>query len=192
MNIPHQLTSDFLPNGSTVWEKGPNIPEPGFQVGSAVVISDTEVVLTGGIGCGGKRIMKYNTITNEWQNLKDLRVARRFHSAIFFNGKIILTGGYRYVPGDWKTVPSTVLDLTEIYDIEKECSEMAGNLNIKRQDHGIGIIKKNGKSTVIAYGGISSDGESLSSIEEWNDKEKKWVVSQLTTKEPKHTFGFCS
>ena len=151
-----------------------------------MVISETEVVLT---GCG-KKIMKYNSMTNEWQILKDLQVARRYHSAIFFNGKIILTGGY--VPGDWKTVPGTVLDSTEIYDLEKECSEMGGNLNIKRHDHGIGIIKKNGKSTVIVYGGRSSDGESLSSIEEWNDKEKKWVVSPLKLKEPKHTFGFCS
>ena len=98
-------------------------------------------------------------MTNEWQILKDLKVARRYHSAIFFNGRIILTGGY--VPGDWKTVPGTVLNLTEIYDVEKEGSEMGGNLNIKRQDHGIGIIKKNGKSTVIVYGGMSSDGESL-------------------------------
>ena len=93
--------------------------------------------------------------------------------------------------GDWKTVPSIVLDSTEIYDLDKQSSEMGGNLNIKQQDHGIGIIKKNGKSTVIVYGGMSSDGESLSSIEEWNDKEKKWVVSQMTLKEPKHTFGFC-
>ena len=58
MNNPHRLTSEFLPNGSTVWVKGPNIPEPGFEEGSVVVISETEVVLTGGIGCGGKRIMK--------------------------------------------------------------------------------------------------------------------------------------
>ena len=54
----HEMTSEFLPNGSKTWVKGPNIPEPGFEEGSAVVISETEVVLTGGIGCGGKRIMK--------------------------------------------------------------------------------------------------------------------------------------
>ena len=57
------LTSEFLPNGSKVWVKGPNIPEPGFQEGSAVVISDTEVVLTGGLDCGGKRVMKYSTMS---------------------------------------------------------------------------------------------------------------------------------
>ena len=96
-----------------------------------------------------------------------------------------------------ETVPSTVLDLTEIYDIKKECSEMGGNLNIRRQNFGLGIIKKNNSSKLIAFGGRSASHAPdvrnclLSSIEEWNDKEKKWEVSKLDLKEPNHHFGFC-
>ena len=197
----YHLSSEFLPNGSKIWEKGPNIPEPGFECGSAVAISDIEVVLTGGLDHGygkgdGRTMMKYNTNTNEWTILKDLKVARRDHSAIFYNGKIILTGGYWH---NGMVDTENVLDSTEIYHLDKECSEMGGNLNIRRQKFGLSVIKKNNSSKLIAFGGLSVPQSPnayvrnifLSSIEEWNDEEKKWEVSQLKLKEPKYEFGFC-
>ena len=198
MNNPHRLISEFLPNGSTVWVKGPNIPEPGFEEGSAVVISATEVVLTGGSNHGnGRTMMKYNTNTQEWKILPELKVARAKHCAIFHNGTIILTGGHWYNHNDGMNDPRNIMDSTEIYHLDKECSEMGGNLKIRRQNFGLGIIKKNNSSKLIAFGGRSASHAPdvrnclLSSVEEWNDKEKKWEVSHLKLKEPKQEFGFC-
>ena len=61
------------------------------------------------------------------------------------------------------------------------------------------LVYKKSSSKLIAFGGISVPQSPdavvrnilLSSIEEWNDEEKKWEVSQLKLKEPKYEFGFC-
>ena len=65
MKVGQTLLVGYLHVGQTVFTpKGPNIPEPGFEEGSAVVISATEVVLTGGSNHGnGRTMMKYNTNT---------------------------------------------------------------------------------------------------------------------------------
>ena len=60
----------------------------------------------------------------------------------------------------------------------------------------MGLIQIKGKSVLIAFGGCKIDAsgkrELLSSIEEWNEEEEKWVLSEMTLSEAKEEFGYCS
>ena len=89
-----KFTTEFLPTGSKVWQEGPQIPHPGMALGCVVKKSDYEMILIGGINLK-KKIIQYNTKTNEWKTLGELQIGRYGHACSVFDGKIFVVGGLR-------------------------------------------------------------------------------------------------
>ena len=188
-------SSVFLPNGKNIWQKGPKIPGPGFASGHGVAISPTEIVFTGGAR-SPFRVLKYNIVTNQWTHLKNLKVGREFHASVFFNGKIFLAGGSSTIRTDANgfTV-SRRSNSTEIYCPMTETSKMGGNLNMHRKYFEIGILRDmDGISKMLAIGGGTDESISIkgtSSIEVWDDKEEKWLMSHRELSLPRYSFSLC-
>ena len=186
-------SSEFLPNGKMTWEEGPKLPgEAEFMEGGhGVAISDTEFVIVGGqvitqmrkdetsgnILChyyASKQIWKFNTITEEWHLIGNMKVARFDHRAVFLNGKIIISGGKTYDSlGGLSDLKSTEIIYPNQVDVDPL---LVGDLNVPRTRHVTGMISKKGIPTVIAFGGISDEHHHLDSIEEWDSEKRKWKL----------------
>ena len=154
-------TSEFLPNGKRVWVKGPMIPKPGFEIGSGVRISDTELLLLGGRG-SESRILKYNIENRQWTRLNDMIVRRSEHSSCVFDGKIIVTGGINALY-DEKYLRTEVIQLSDM------TSRLAGPHKIRRQNHSMAITTLGQKPVLVAFAGATS-----SSVEVWDSKNEQW------------------
>jgi len=169
--IDTKLTSETLNHKTAEWQKGPDIPHI-INYGCGVSISDTELLLIGGYG-PSNAILMLNVANNTWPSVSiKLKYGRRDHRCIVFNKKVIITGG---------TDNFANLYSTEIVDFESGDLTMrqAGDLNVKREYHGMGIITLNGVPTVIAFGG--QDTFSLGSVEIWNDQHETWELSKNLT-----------
>ena len=176
------LSSEFLATGTTNWQEGPRVPPNAdfLRSGHGVAISETELVLMGGSrkafanGDASKQIWKFNTITEEWHLIGNMKVARFGHRAVFLNGKIIISGGKTYDSlGGLSDLKSTeIIDPNQV-DVDPL---LVGDLNVPRTRHVTGMISKNGIPTVIAFGGISDEHHHLDSIEEWDSENRKWKL----------------
>ena len=176
------LSSEFLATETTNWQEGPRVPpNAGFlSSGHGVAISETELVLMGGTGksstngYASKQIWKFNTITEEWHLIGNMKVARFDHRAVFLNGKIIISGGKTYDSlGGLSDLKSTeIIDPNQV-DVDPL---LVGDLNVPRTRHVTGMISKKGIPTVIAFGGISDEHHHLDSIEEWDSEKRKWKL----------------
>ena len=176
------LSSEFLATETTNWQEGPRVPpNAGFlSSGHGVAISETELVLMGGTGksfanvYASKQIWKFNTITEEWHLIGNMKVARFDHRAVFLNGKIIISGGRTHDSlGGLSDLKSTEIIYPNQVDVDPL---LVGDLNVPRARHVMGMISKNGIPTVIAFGGISDEHHHLDSIEEWDSENRKWKL----------------
>ena len=203
----NSTTSEFLPNGSKVWEQGPEIPEPGLWDTSGIKVSDEELLIIGGQAClfqpALSRIMKYNIVTKAWTILDDLNLGRESHACAILGDKVIVCGGmnFDYQGGGY-------LSSTEVISISgKHLPRKVGDLNNPRCKHGMAITRIDDEIKLIAFGGHLRDwtkwaslkkqdwNESatyLDSIEVWNDVTETWEISDLKLKEKKFEFGFLS
>ena len=176
----NSCTSDFLPNGKSVWQAGPEVPGPGIENGHGVAISPTELLLVGGLQTKDK-ILKYNIEGKAWTYVGELLQGRWNHRCYFYHGKLIVTGGFN---GEY-------LNSTEIINVSNGTSKRAGNLNVRRVGHGMGIIQRNGKSNLIVFGGYNKDGLYNDSVEEWDDISQIWKETRMKLSESKGYFGYC-
>jgi len=88
-------TWEWLPSGINQWQSGnTSIPGKfGFYEGCAVKINDAEILLIGGAGTY-KRVLKFNTNTNQFTNLGDVLNQGRFgHKCTLYENQIIIAGG---------------------------------------------------------------------------------------------------
>ena len=69
-------------------------------------------------------------------------------------------------------------------------SKKAGDLNVQRYGHGMGIVDINGKSKLIVFGG-NNESSYLDSIEEWDEDTETWLMSTMKLSEAKQAFGYC-
>ena len=177
-------TSDFLPNGKYNWINGPKIPGMGIQYGHGVATSPTTLVLIGGLN-SDNQIISYDIELQEWTEVGSLIEGRTDHRCAFYNGKLVVTGGY----DGWNELNST-----EVHDLSRGISHRASDLNVARMGHGMGIIIFNGRTKLIAFGGLNSKQRPiyLDSVEEWDDKNEIWIMSTLKLSEGRSDFGFCS
>ena len=90
-----------------------------------------------------------------------------------------MTGGYS---GEY-------IKSTEIINVSDGKSRKAGNLNVARSWHGMGIANIDQKSKLIAFGGYN--GSCLNSVEEWDNENETWKMSTLKLSEAKAHFGTC-
>ena len=181
---------EFLPKGQEAWKKCSKFswsPSPG-DMSHSVAVSKTEIVSTGGTETT-TRIHKYNLIEGNSTEIGKLKHGRWMHSSAFYKGKLIITGGYNY-----KTT-GRVLS-TEIIDLASGISRLGGNLNAYRCYHGMGVISKNDKPTLIVFGGecfdVTGCPMSLDSIEEWDDETDTWRISDLKLDIGRFKFDWCS
>ena len=193
INSTTLTSSEFLARGTSTWQNGPKLPAAAefMDGGQGVAISETELVFMGGVvktkacydeksksiyfeGFASKQIWKFNTISEEWHLIGNLKIARFHHKAVYLNGNVIVSGG--------KTITvknsTTVIRSTEIFDPHINDVEpiLVGKLNVRRSLHGMGTILKNGIRTIIAFGGFQFRKNDLSSIEEWDPEKKEWTL----------------
>ena len=184
-------SSEILTSGSNVWKKGPMIPGKGLILGCGLAISSKELILIGGMendmGIPLSRVMKLNVDNDEWTILPNLREVRVRAVAAYFNNKVIVSGGSRHMLGR----PSKT---TEIIPISKLYSKVAnttnpisyygGDLHFARPYPRMGIIKINGKRTLIIF-----DDRKHPEIEEWDDENEVWKISSLTLNQDRMCFA---
>ena len=184
--------STILPNDQNEWTLGPyyDFYFSSGDMAKLVATSNTEIVGTGGTEVPS-RIFKINVITQEIKEIGNLLNGRWSHSSAFFNGKVIVTGG----GGNNANPNFSTSTSTEVIDLESGLSRIVGDLNTNRRSHGMGIVTKNGKPTLIVFGGeFSKAGHEIShdSIEEWDDQTETWRISNLKLNIGRHEFKWCS
>ena len=203
----HSTTSEFLPNGSKIWEKGPEIPDPGLWDACGIKVSDEELLIIGGHPCrfqpAMSRILKYNIMTKAWTILDDLNIGRESHTCALLGDKVIVCGGTNFdYPGGGYLASTEVISISGKHPPRK-----VGDLNNPRCKHGMALTRINDEVKLIAFGGHLRDWTKwasmnkedwndsatyLDSIEIWNDQNETWEVSDLKLKEKKFEFGFLS
>ena len=94
-------TTEFLPNGSSVWKFGPeltlfgeegrSVPEDLFNFGNGHKVSDTDIILI-----KRNKVINYNVKTNQFTFLSNIE-HNNFEAcaSVFYNGKVIISGGER-------------------------------------------------------------------------------------------------
>ena len=175
-------TSEVLEHGSEIWKKGPTIPGTGIYSGCGIAISKDELLLIGG-NSSPERIIKYNTISNTWNDETSFKIYRTYHMCAYFKNQIFITGGCCWQIG--KTV--------DILTPNSMTLVKGNELNIGRWGHGIGLIHNQGRLTLAVFGGVGHDGDNLDSVEIYDEVTKTWKLSNtLKLSEKKAFFGFLS
>ena len=114
-----------------------------------------------------------------------LNYVRAGHRCAFIPGtkKIIITGGMG-------------LSSTEIFDTENYSITMEQNqMNVRRSDHGIGIVTINDEDRLAVFGGVNDQCwpiNVLDSVEIYNANTQKWEMSDIKLKRKNFGFGFLS
>ena len=181
-------TWEWLPSGINQWQSGnTNIPE-GLDQGCAVKINDTEILLIGGEKTY-KRVLKFNTNTNQFTNLGDdvLNQGRYYHACTLYENQVLIAGGR---DSSWNTLSST--EIINLNDLTK--AHTAGNLVQARSYHGLVVVHVDNKPTVLAVGGgyYENGWKHLDSIEKWNPTTETWTMTSMKLSEPKGFFGILS
>ena len=193
-----EFTFEYLPKDSTTWILGrTQIPDPGFEQGCAIAIkSNQEILLIGGMGPGNtdlKRILSFNVNDHTFRELpSQLNVGRIRPQCAFIpnTNKIMITGGRReHGVEEFEYI----LDSTEILDTEDRSVTMASPMNIKRTDHGMGVVTINGINKLAVFGGRFGRFHyttMLDRVEVYNTKTGKWETTNMKLNQPNCDFLF--
>ena len=176
-----KYTSEYLDSESQQWQRGPDIPS-GMKFGCGVRVSETELVLIGGLSTLNRTIM-LNIITNEWINLPvTLTQGRYYHSCALYNSKIIVAGGLDN---------GGLLSSTEIIDIHSWTLTHGECLSSAKFNHGMAVMTWNNSLKLISFGGKKGSNEYLDIIEIWDDKTNSWSeLKDHFLSQPKANFGY--
>ena len=142
-----------------------------------LAISSTEFVILRDFET---RLIKCNTVDGTCTEMGNLQDNRRRYTGIVFNGKIIVCGGYKMINHSvnyFELAKSTEIIQLEVLQKSSQqiptsqtISRKVGDINFPRNNPAMGIVKVDGKSKVILFGGGQP-------VEEWDDKEEIWRVS---------------
>ena len=188
------LTSDFLPNGSKNWMKGPEIPKDlkyncgeydEFCVIAGHKISNEDLVRVG-LGQHHEIAAKYNINTKKWERTT-LLIPRHGHSCNYLNGKIIISGGYA-----WKPIPGQQCQFSQMYFVDTEiicpntwmsrrvddstfnedfqCGGRPLRSGWTRATHGTALMTIGNRIRLIAFGGSIIDTDTRSGISNYGTK----------------------
>ena len=186
-------TYEYLPTGSKNWKIARNSIPRGFMNGFTIASKSGKMVwLIGGI-CTAKRILQFNVDDHTFEELPTKLIVSRERPRCAFipnTNKIMITGGR----GNSQT-----LDSTEIFDPEDGTVTLAGKLNCKRFNHGIGILTINNEDKLAVFGGSDNirkrlqDGRTdLRSVELYDYQNDKWEISNIKLEKATSNFGFLS
>ena len=187
---------EFLPNGSTEWQKGPDIIEEGVFEASGIAISSTELLLIGGEKAQPKPglrklvdnlgteqfyerksnlILKINIETNQCTKIGTLPNLAPYVQSAIFNDKVFIT----YCNQDFlsqtailplQRVKKSNVEIIAHHD-EPVILKKGGNLNGKAKCRRMGIVRIDGISKLIMFG-------TKAPVEQWNEDLNKWEISE--------------
>ena len=172
----HKTLYRFLPaNGQTWTICSASFPRPQVmdRYSCGLAISSNEFVLLRDFNdCGIKTsLIKCNTENGIWTEMGNLQEDRSEYAAILFNGKIIVCGGDSFTRST-EIIPLNILQKSPQFGMgtSEIISRKVGDINFPRRSPALGILKIDGKSKVILFGG----GEL---VEEWDDEKEIWEIS---------------
>ena len=167
-----ETTSEFLPNKSHHWQRGPYIPYN--EDASALAISTNEFILIGGKGMNaGKTILKFNILTNAWTVVGNLKGPRSECKVAIFNQKVIICNGFdgNKILKSTEILPFKVLESPSgESEIEFLPIRQAGDTKFARHSGGLGVVQIGDSEKLIRFGnGVPT--------QEWNDDTETWHIS---------------
>ena len=188
-------TYEILPKGSLQWQAGLTKIPNGYVRGCAVAISNDEIWLIGGTDTRGRirsRILSFNTSSQSFSELGTTLHQNRYgHACVIIPGthQILVTGGYTKFRNGY-SYKKGILNSTEIIDIATGNVTYATPMNMKRYEHGIGIMTIDNEEKVVTFGGEYGNGQFLDSIEVYHTNTGSWGLLNKTLTEPKNHFGY--
>ncbi|XP_076812946.1 kelch-like protein 12 [Clavelina lepadiformis] len=136
-----------------------------------------EILMIGGLNCP-QSVVKFNTKTNQWSNMPDTNIARRYPSAVNYDQQILLMGGWPRLGPYYNSV--------EMLDLNDENPKWDSNLpsmGEKRYIYASALLN----GLVYCAGGRNDTGR-LSSCESYNPEERKWSsIRNMNKKRCAHT-----
>ena len=183
-----ELTFEFLPKNSKVWNQGGTKIPRGFQSGCAVEVPDKkEILLIGGYRTYS-RILKYDI---ETQTFKEMNVSlikgREFPTCARLpdTNHIVITGG---LDSDLN-----VQDTAELLNLQDSTISLGNPMNTKRRGHGMAVITIDNEDRLAVFGGLGENFVWLDNVETLHPRTRKWeIASDLKLKETKQSFGYIS
>ena len=169
-------TSEILKNGR--WEEGPTVPD-GIDSGCGVAISKTELLLIGGSGTG-KRVIKYNVKSNSWDVVASLKVDRSNHRCLVYKNQVFVSSG-------------CCTKSVEVLSLDDMTTRNDSELQLARQNHGMGLIHHEGKLYLTTFGDLQlgDTSEKYSPFELYDEDTKQWTLSKTLRIFPeKYLFGY--
>ena len=160
---------EFLEKGSSNWVTR-NL-ELKNQIEVGLPLSNNEMVVWRGKYKFQQNLEKFNLNSLKIENFLKFRMPRRGCAICIYNGKLFVTGG-QYINRE-KLRSIEIVRSTEIISLSDLHYEKSADMNIKRVFHSMAIVG----SKLIVFGGSKYDHR----VEEWDDEEKKWKFSNLTT-----------
>ena len=182
-------TWEWLPRGSTIWQKGGEIPGPGHHYGCGLSISDTELVLIGGEN-SRNTILMFNIITNQWSSMDQaLQEGRAHHACVKVQNEILVSGGMDPL--------GNVLATTELIDMTTLSSKSGPSMISVRFNHGLALAHYNDQLTALAFGGAYWDDQynqwkQLDTIETWDLESETWIMLDDKLAESKQEMAYIS
>ncbi|CAK8677570.1 unnamed protein product [Clavelina lepadiformis] len=123
-----------------------------------------EILIICGWGCE-QSVAKFNTKTEQWNDMPDTNIARRYPSAVNYNQKFLLMGGMQ-------GFDNTYYNTVEMLDLNDENPKWDSNLpSMGEKRYHFASALLNG--LVYCAGGHNGTGR-LSSCESYNPEERKW------------------
>ena len=172
--------------GSDQWSQGPAPHEKGtFEDSCAAKINEDEFLVMGGYPTNkfGRKVFKYNVITEEWTQMHNMKTSRRDHACAFFQDG---SSNYVVVTGGQNSGTSGYLSSTDLYYLNG--TVIRGTpLEKKRYRFGLAFVE-HPLPRLFAIGGYNSDGKYLNDIEIW-DKNQAWKPAPMKLKEARYSFG---
>ena len=184
----------FLPRGSYIWKKGPELPKPYEEFWTSIEsghkISEEEFVLLGydeSSNPNDMRIYRYHIMKKLWIFVAFSQLTFTFGmlstlgnscptSCHFWNGKFIICG------------QKDGVRMTEFINLSTGESKLCGGLRIPRYNKfKLAVAHVNRKSRLIAFGGHQHRNQDIRSdviteVEVWNDHTLNWEISNLRLK----------
>ena len=152
---------EFLPQDSSVWQKGPEFPG-GYTTARPCVVATTHTTL---LIFGVHGVFEYNAELEVWDNWKtSLLMGGRFGHACHLQGrKVVVAGG-----SSSRSAGIT----TELLDLDSREMRRAGDLTSDNYGSGMFQMGIPNREILIVFGGSNN-----SLLEQWDPEVETWTPS---------------
>ena len=175
-------TTDFLPEGTTEWVAGPEIPVD-MNYPCALSISQLSFLIIYGNDIREYDVDISNPLSSSgWQpatKFPQLQTRRELQPGCGKIGdQVVIGGGYD---------ASGYLSSTEVLNLSTRTISYAGDLNSPRGFFHMASITKNGEQMLLAFGGVDETSTAINSVEHFDNNT--WTLAPTTMQEARFYFG---